>query len=68
MFALDAVEKSFDDAAVLRGVSLAVEPGTTAALIGPSGCGKSTLLRLLLGLIEPDAGEPSASAVMTSPG
>ena len=56
MFALDAVGKSFDGAPVLRGVSLTVEPGTTAALIGPSGCGKSTLLRLLLGLIAPDAG------------
>ena len=56
MFALRAVAKSFRGTPVLRGVSLAVEPGSTAALIGPSGCGKSTLLRLCLGLIEPDAG------------
>ena len=26
-------------------------------LIGPSGCGKSTLLRLIIGLIQPDAGQ-----------
>ena len=38
------------------GVSLTVAEGETLALIGPSGCGKSTLLRLMLGLIEPDAG------------
>ena len=30
--------------------------GRTTVLIGPSGCGKSTLLRLLIGLVEPDAG------------
>ena len=56
MFALDAVTKSFAGTPVLRGVSLAVEPGSVTALIGRSGCGKSTLLRLCLGLIRPDAG------------
>ena len=37
-------------------LSLDVPAGRTTVLIGPSGCGKSTLLRLLIGLVEPDAG------------
>lgn len=42
---LEGVEKSFGDVKVLRGISLAVEPGEVVAIIGPSGGGKSTLLR-----------------------
>jgi oligopeptide/dipeptide ABC transporter ATP-binding protein len=38
------------------GVSFCVEAGTTLALVGESGCGKSTVSRLVLRLIEPDAG------------
>jgi len=33
-----------------------VAPGETLGIVGESGCGKSTLARLLLRLIEPDAG------------
>jgi ABC-2 type transport system ATP-binding protein len=40
----------------LDGVSLAVRPGTLAALVGPDGAGKTTLIRLVAGLMRADAG------------
>jgi oligopeptide/dipeptide ABC transporter ATP-binding protein len=38
------------------GVSFSLDAGKTLALVGESGCGKSTVSRLMLRLIEPDAG------------
>ncbi len=39
------------------GVSFTIAKGTTLGVVGESGCGKSTMARLLIRLIEPDAGE-----------
>jgi len=39
------------------GVSLALAPGRTLALVGESGCGKTTVGKAVLKLIEPTAGE-----------
>ncbi|PWK13143.1 ABC transporter ATP-binding protein [Tumebacillus permanentifrigoris] len=41
---------------ILRGISLAIEPGQHIGLVGASGGGKSTLIQLLLGLYTPEQG------------
>ena len=50
------VSKSFGPQRVLQQVNLEVKPGETVAVLGQSGTGKSVLLRLLIRLLEPDAG------------
>ena len=47
-----------DDAGepVLDDFDLALEAGTTTAIVGPSGSGKSTVLALIAGLVQPTAG------------
>lgn len=42
---------------LLDNITLALEPGTTTAVLGRSGSGKTTLLRLVNGLVLPTKGE-----------
>ena len=42
---------------VLEDVSLVVETGRFVTMTGPSGGGKTTLVKIMLGLLEPTAGE-----------
>jgi phospholipid/cholesterol/gamma-HCH transport system ATP-binding protein len=41
---------------ILRGVDLSVQRGEILVILGGSGSGKSTILRLILGLLDADAG------------
>src|SRR3954468_4535476 len=53
---LREIEMQFEEKKVLNGVSLEVEPSERLVIMGQSGSGKSTILRLILGILEPEAG------------
>lgn len=52
---LENIDKTYEQAPLLRGVSLNVERGEVVSLLGSSGSGKTTLLRIIAGL-EPSEG------------
>ena len=49
--------KRFGDFTAVDDLSIAVEPGTICAFLGGNGSGKSTTIRMLIGLLEPTAGQ-----------
>lgn len=51
------LRKAFGPRWALRGVTLSVKRGEAFGLVGPDGAGKTTLMRLLVGIMDPDAGE-----------
>lgn len=57
LIAFRDVGKSFGRHTVYQGLNLEVRKGENLCVIGPSGVGKSVMLKLLIGLLEPDAGE-----------
>jgi phospholipid/cholesterol/gamma-HCH transport system ATP-binding protein len=56
MITLENLTKSFGPRPVLKGLSLEIPDGQNTVVIGPSGSGKSVTLKLIVGLLEPDAG------------
>ncbi|QNE33138.1 ATP-binding cassette domain-containing protein [Sphingomonas sp. NBWT7] len=48
--------KRFGERRVVDGIDLQVPRGAIYGVLGPNGAGKTTTLRMLLGIIEPDAG------------
>ena len=64
---LSGVSKKYGTALALHATSLDFGRGKTTVLIGPSGCGKSTLLRLIIRLLEPDAGTIRFNGALITP-
>ena len=58
MYAIEAegLVKDFAGKRAVDGISLCVPAGTIFGVLGPNGAGKTTTLRMLLGIIDPDAG------------
>jgi ABC-2 type transport system ATP-binding protein len=65
----DGLVKSFKRTKALRGIDLAVPPGTVCALLGRNGAGKTTAVRILTTLLRPDAGSATVAGfdVVTEP-
>jgi len=56
MVELRDVKMQFAEKKVLDGFTLTVEPEDRLVIMGQSGSGKSTILRLILGMLQPNAG------------
>ncbi len=54
---LKDLRKSFGKTEIIRGASMAVQPGERVGVIGPNGAGKSTLFNLISGRFAPTSGE-----------
>jgi ABC-2 type transport system ATP-binding protein len=54
---LEGVNKNYGKVQALKGVNFRVRAGEVVALLGPNGAGKTTAVKLLLGLLQPNAGK-----------
>ena len=59
---LKQLQKSFNEAHIIKGIDLEVSEGEFVVFVGPSGCGKSTLLRMIAGLEEISGGDLESAA------
>jgi ABC-2 type transport system ATP-binding protein len=53
---LTGLTRRFGDVVALDGVSFSVGEGEMVGFVGPNGAGKTTAMRIVLGVLDPDAG------------
>jgi ABC-2 type transport system ATP-binding protein len=57
MLELTGLTRRYGDLVALDDLSFAVAEGQMFGFVGPNGAGKTTAMRIVLGVLEPDAGE-----------
>lgn len=57
MLRTENLSKSYDGHVAVQGLNLNVRAGEIYGFLGPNGAGKTTTIRLVLGLMQPTAGE-----------
>jgi ABC-2 type transport system ATP-binding protein len=57
MLEIRSLTKRFDGLSVVTDVSFGVRPGEIVGFLGPNGAGKSTTVKMIIGLLEPNAGQ-----------
>jgi len=55
--AISGLHKRFGQVVALRDVGFTVRPGELFGFVGSNGAGKTTTMRIVLGVLDPDAGE-----------
>jgi ABC-type uncharacterized transport system ATPase subunit len=54
---LDGLSRRYGDVVALDDLSFTVRDGQMFGFVGPNGAGKTTAMRIILGVLEPDAGQ-----------
>lgn len=57
--------KTFNGKEVIRSCNMSVEKGTIYGFVGKNGAGKTTVIKMLLGLLQPTAGEATVLGLDT---
>ena len=51
------LRKLYGETVAVEDVSFVIEPKETVGLLGPNGAGKTTTINMILGVLEPTAGQ-----------
>lgn len=54
---ITSLTKKYGSKKAVDGVTLSLDSGEIFAMVGPNGSGKTTLIKMLVGLLDPDAGK-----------
>ncbi len=67
MIRVQDLTKRYRHVHAVDGVSFRVERGEVVGFLGPNGAGKSTTMRILVGFLQPDAGEVEIAGQRVTP-